>query len=797
MVKNSIRLIVRLLAKNKAHTLINILGLSIGVSAVILVALIINFNLNFDKFHDNTESIYRLVQHHVDEGRIGRDSATPFPLRLNFKDDNPQVEYFTMVDGNNTQGLVSLMRNGNKVKYEEDDRIQVFVQPDYFKIFHVDFLLGDKEHALDEPYTVVISKNLAQKYFGEYSLALGKVLKIDNVYDLTVTGIIDNPPLNTDLPFEMLISFSTDEKNRAWESWTASSTTVNSFIKLVEGTNVESFEKQVVNYIEDRKEESDPTVVQLALQPFEEIHHDDRYFNYGERVATYHELLAMAIIGLLLLITACINFINLNTAFAVKRSKEIGIKKVLGGSKSSIQIHYLLETGIITLVSIVIGLGLAELILFRIDEIIGYRLPGLEYNLNLLALLSTLLIVVTLLAGIYPSWIISRFSPIQALKNKMSTVSGSGLSLRRVLIVSQILVSQFLIIAVIVVHEQVEYFIQQPLGIDTEAIVEFRIPTTDDIDFGLLGERINRIDGVESVTFSNTGTASTNTWGGTASFNNGDETINTHMQVKLADSSYLSTYGIKLIAGRNISNNDSIRSYLLNEKAVQDLGVTNEEILGRKLNVWGKDGIVIGVIENFATMSLHNSQRPIALWYAPSMHFRGTVKLRGGDWKTTINQVQNEWEVFFGDYFFNYYFLDDEIENFYKEEQRLAKTFGMLSGVAVFIGVIGLLGLMSYMVNSKMKEIGIRKVLGAKVSQILALLSADFVKLSLIAFVIAAPIGWYIMNSWLEDFAFRITIGVQVFAVALGVSLFFTLITISYKSLKAANVNPVDVLKDE
>ncbi|MEQ8925545.1 MAG: ABC transporter permease [Fulvivirga sp.] len=797
MNRNTFKLISRLLAKNKAHTLINVLGLSIGISAVVLVALIIKFNLSFDTFHPNTESVFRLVQHHIDGDRIGHDAAIPFPIRLNFREDNPQVEYFTMIDGNTPQGLVSLMRNGQKIKFEEDDAIQAFVQPDYFKIFQVNFISGDPVHSLDDPYTVILSENLATKYFGDPSAAMGEVIKIDNVYDLKITGIIENPPMNTDFPFEMLISFSTDEKNRAWERWDASSTTVNAIVKLANGTNVKSFHEQIVNYIQDRKAESDPTIIELALQPLEEIHHDENYFNYGERTATYNEIYSMAVLGLLLLVTACINFINLNTAFAVKRSREIGIKKVLGGSRASIQLQYLLETGFITLISIGIALGLAELMLIGIDTIIGYRLPGIEYNIELFASLAILLIVVTFLAGLYPSFIISRFSPIEALKNKITNTSRGGFSLRKVLIVGQILVSQFLIIAVLVVMRQVNYFMEQPMGIDSEAVVEFRIPTTE-VDLALLGERINAIDGVQSVSFSNTGTASENTWGGLAKFDNGKEIINTHLQVKLADSSYLYTYGVKLIAGRNVSNRDTIRSYLINEKALSDLMLSNpEEALGRKLNVWGEDGTIIGVIENFNTMSLHHSQRPIALWYAPSMHYRGAVKLTGVNTKSTINRVQEEWEAFFGDYFFNYYFLDDEIANFYKEEQRLGRTFGVLSGVAIFIGVIGLLGLMSFMVNSKLKEIGIRKVLGAKISQILALFSVDFVKLSIIAFAFAAPIGWYVMNSWLNDFAFRIEIGAMVFVLSIGISLFFTLVTISYKSLKAAMVNPVDVLKDE
>lgn len=799
MLKNIIRVALRNLKKNKTHTLINVFGLSAGITSALLIFMILRFNLSFDNYHEDPGRIYRLVVDDYTDGKLSHDAGIPYPLRLSFEDDFPGVESLTMVDDNALYGLVTLEREGEKVKFLEDSRNQAFVMPGYFDIFKYEFLVGDPKKVFEHKKSVVLSKGLAEKYFGDHLSAVGQSLTLENLIDVKVTGIVADAPMNTDLRFDMLISFDTGESERVWDSWGSTSSSVQCYIKLRPGVDQEQFGKKIVNYIKKHKGEDSPDREELRLQPLADLHHNKNYSTYSGRVMTRQEIITLAAIGILLIVAASINFVNLNTAVAAGRSKEIGIRKVLGSDRRALVLQFLGETAWVTFFSILLSFGLAELGILKIESLIGYDLPPTHYDGVLVGSILALFVLVTLLSGLYPALIISGFRPIAALKNKLGGDYRKGLSVRRSLIIVQLLISQVLIVAVLVITQQIRHFINTPIGIDSHAIVEFPLPTDVEIDLSSFKNVLLSQAGVEKVTFSNTGTTSENSWSGLSTYNNGSEIIREHLQVKVIDETYLDTYGLKLLAGRNVQV-DSVRRYLITEETMRALNVENyDDAIGRELNVWGTPGEIIGVVKDFNAMSLHYSRKPVAMWASdrPDRYILGAVKMSAGNWDQAIAFIQQEWEKRFPDFIFSYTFLDDTISQFYKSEKRTSKIFTAFAAMAIFIGSIGLFGLMSYMVQTRTKEIGVRKVLGAQVRQIVHLLTRDFVKLVLVAFALAVPLSWYLMNGWLQDFASRIAINFWIYLVGLACSLLITVLAVGLKSFKAAIINPVEVLKDE
>ena len=799
MFRNIIRVAFRNLTKHKTHTLINVLGLSVGITSALVIFMILRFDLSFDNYHDDSERIHRLVVDDHTGGEQAHDPGIPYPLRLSFKEDFPGVEYLTMVDDNALYGLVTIEKDGERVKFMENTRNQAFVMAEYFEIFKYEFLYGDPNKVFENNHSVVLSKGLAEKYFGDHLSAIGQTITLENYSDVKVTGIVEDTPMNTDLRFDMLISFDTGGSERVWDSWGSSSTSVQCYIKLLPGVDQEQFGQKIKNYIKKHKGEDDVSVEELRLQPLADLHHNRDYSTYSGRVITYQELITLAVIASLLIIAASINFVNLNTAVAARRSKEIGIRKVLGSDRQALVLQFMGETALVTFLSVLISLGMTELSALKIEALIGYDLPSIQYDFVLVASLLVLFIFVTVLSGLYPALIVSGFKPIAALKNKLGFDYRKGLSIRRSLIIVQLLISQVLIVSVIVITQQIRHFISTPVGVDSHAVVEFRLPGYDEIDLATFKNTLLSRAGVEKVTFSNTGTTSENTWGGLSAYNNGAEIVHEYLQVKVIDDTYLDTYGLKLLSGRN-TYLDSVRRYLITEETARVFGIESyQDAIGQELEVWGTPGKIIGVVKNFNTMSHHYEQKPVAMWASPKTpHYNlGAVKMAPGNWGQTIAFIQEEWEKVFPAFIFSHTFLDDTIRQFYESEQRTSRVFTVFAAVAIFIGGIGLFGLISYMVHTRTKEIGVRKVLGARVRQIVRLLASDFVKLVLIAFVLAIPLSWYFMNGWLQDFASRIEITFWIYLFALGCSLLITCMAVGLKSLKAAIVNPVEVLKDE
>lgn len=790
MFKNYFKTTFRALYKNKTYALINISGLALGIVCALAIFLIIRFELNFDTYHQDSERIFRVVKTTDAFGETFYGPGMPYPLPTAMRNDFPEIEQISIVDNNMGAPVISVERNGDISRYKEDDNVVAFVEADYFRIFNYNWLYGNSETVLDNPNAVVISGALAQKYFGDEN-PIGKRLTFNNRLPLQVTGVIENLPQNTDLPFTMLIAY--DPTVRGNDNWGSMATSVQCYLKLPDNLNPQQLESRFADFFLKYREKEEAEKIKLSLQPLRELHFDTRFEIFTHRTVARETLFALSLIGLFLLVTACINFINLNTALAVKRSKEVGVRKVLGSSRFQLIQHFLGETAIITFLAIIVSVALAEIAFAQLENILEYRLQ-LDFFGETAAIifLAVLFGLVTLSAGFYPALHLSRFSPTQAIRNKITANYGEGLSLRKGLVVLQFAISQVLIICTIIIGGQISYFQKAEMGFNKEAVVEVELPKNDQTKLQRLKNQLLRHSAIRYVSFSNTGTASSSTWGGNYHFKGIKKGYG---QIKFIDQNFIEVYELQLLLGENLTA-DTLKSFLVNEAFAKEVGVPYPDLLGENVKIWGREAPIAGIVKDFNTTSLHNKVRPLLIMLQ-NRYWKAGIKIHMQNTNSTLEAIESAWLSVFPEFVFEYSFLDDSIERFYDEEQRTARLINTFTIIAIIIGCLGLFGLVSYMAAQRTKEIGVRKVLGASFVNILTLLSKEFAVLIFMAFIFAAPIAYYFMNSWLEDFAYKIDLGFGLFFIAFAVSILISLLTVGYKSIRAARSNPIEALRYE
>ena len=804
MFKNYLKIAFRNLIKNKSNTFINVGGLTLGVVCALVIFLVIQFDLSFDTWHKDGDRVYRIVKTDSEYGDISYDRGGQYPLAKAVKEDISGVEYVSIADNN--------YGNDPVISYEEEGVVQnkfkesnlVFVQQEFFDILTYQWLAGDSETALERPNTAVISKSFADKMFGHTDV-IGKnlVLSISGSYaDLEITGLVNDQPENSDFPFTILAS--SHSKNRDGEgnendSWSSSSSSIQTYVKLEEGVTEESINAQLEDLIIKYKGEEEAQYLDYFLQPLSEIHFDSRFGNYSGRTIELRILFALGIIGLFLLITACINFINLNTAIAVSRSKEVGLRKTLGGTKTQLTFHFLGETAFITLLSIILGIGFTEIVLLKIEPLLGFT-PEFDLISNTEAslFLGLLFLAITLAAGWYPARHLSSFNPIEAIRNKINASYGKGITLRRSLIVVQFTITQILIIGTIVIATQINYFQKQDLGFESEAIVEVPLPTRNKQILETFKNQLLNESTINNVTYSNTGTQSSNTWGGNYLVTLDTTRVENHAQVKFVDEDFIDTYGLTLLAGENLVPSDTVFQYLVNEAFAKQVGFGDDYsgIIGKSNLYWGAEAPIVGVVKDFNTQSLHDELTPVVLTTRRS-YFVGGIKINTTQTSDALAAIEGAYNQAFPDFIFEYSFLDENIEKMYEDEQRTARIMNAFTLIAILIGSLGLFGLVSYMATTRTKEIGVRKVLGANILDILKIFGFELTLLVGISFVIAAPVSWYLMQKWLSDFAYRIDLGAGIFMLSLSGTVLIAVLTVGYRTITAALANPVDSLKSE
>ncbi len=806
MLKSYFKIAWRNLRRNKIYTIINVTGLSIGIAAALMIFLIVSHETSYDQFHQHRENIYRLISY--DKIEQDYSPGTPLPTRKALEIDFPDLEVITNTRSENDVQIDVLAQGGQATqRFKEEDGV-LYTEPSFFQIFDFEWLEGNAQSALSKPNSVVLTKQIAQKYFGDYQKALGKTIRLDQFELLKVNGILADPPTNTDFPLCVIISYSTflnrvspEQKNE----WGSLSSSDQIYVLAPSNLSQEQMEKQLARVIKKHTNENRPSEeYALIPQPLAAIHYDDRVNNLGNRTVPWEIIMALVLVGVFLVVVACINFVNLATVQAVNRSKEVGIRKVLGSNRGELMRQFLGETFIVVLLAMLLAIALVELALPGTR-----KLTESEISLNFLGnaylwiFLVLLTLAITLLAGFYPALVLARFHPVRALKHKMTARVVGGFSLRRGLVILQFVLAQVLIIGLLVAIYQMQYISSRSMGFDQAAIINVPIPPDKNWDaktenIESLEQKIRQISGVRHVTFSNRPPASGSNWYSDFSFQGEEDGQKFDTNIKMADTAYFSTYDIEFLAGRPYQPSDTIKECVVNETLLKKANIRNpEEILGKNVRFWGLQAKVVGVIKDFHMFSLHEPIDPLIITTNKKGYFRMGIKLASSNFSQTIAQVEKVYNQYYPENIFEYEFLDESIAEFYDMENVLLKIFRVFAGIGIMISCLGLYGLVSFMAVQKIKEVGIRKVLGATMIDICMIFYKEFFWLVLVAFAVAIPIGWYVMSNWLQNFAYRIELSWWIFAIAgLGVIL-IALLTISSQALRSARVNPVEALRDE
>ncbi len=820
MFKNYFKTAFRSLTRNRNYTIINIAGLAVGIAVCMMIFMIIQYQTSFDEFHSKKDRIYRVLteSHHADASTISYAKNVPFPMPEGLKAEFPQIEQVAPIYASHNDELQTLDANGAPVKNFKEQSGVFYTAPSFFKIFDFPLLAGSYA-SLKDPNNVLLTKEIAETYFGDWKTAIGKTIKLTGYYSvgvglfqfppvvLKVSGILATVTANTDFQLKLVIAWGTDftgdtQYGFAQPEWNQSSPDFGCYVLLPPNISVDNFNQQLRAY--SRKVLPLDNNNSQILQPLSAVHYDAQAGNYSNKTISHELINVLWLIAAFILLIACVNFINLSTAQAVNRAKEIGVRKVLGSNKSQLQIQFIVETFLIVTSGVTLAAVITILALPYVNQLLELSLSfNIFNNPAIILFLLIVTIVVTVLAGFYPSIVLSRFNPINALKSKLTANTAKGISLRRGLVVFQFIIAQALIIGTLIIVKQMNYFMNQPLGFDKNAIVNvpFRPDSTGSKLTDYLRQQLLSVNGVQSVSFSsNTPVEDGNNMFTTFKFDHAIKNEDFQAIVKFADNDYVPTYKLQLVAGRNLQPSDPTIEFLVNEAMVKSLGLKKPEyILNKEISMWG-DVIkcpVVGVVKDFNDRSLRNNLAPLIIATNQTMYRQASIKLVTTNISSTMQSIKKIWQQTFPDDVYEYKFLDDKIASFYKQENQLSQLYKIFAAIAIFLSCLGLYGLASFMAAQRIKEVGIRKVLGATSANIVYLFSKEFIILIAIAFLIATPLAWYFMNRWLQDYAYRINVSWWVFAAGGGAAIIIALATISFQAIKAAMANPVKSLRTE
>jgi predicted permease len=819
MFKNYFKTAFRSLTRNRNYTIINIAGLAVGIAVCMMIFMIIQYQTSFDEFHSKKDRIYRVLTetHHADAGTISYAKNVPFPMPEGLKAEFPQLEQVAPVYASHNDELQVLDANGTLVKNFKEPSGVFYTSPSFFKMFDFPLLAGSYE-SLKDPNNVLLTKEIAETYFGDWKTAMGKTIKQTATYSmgaalfqsppvaLKVSGILAAIPANTDFQLKLVVAWGTDftgdkQYGFAQPEWNQSATDFGCYVLLPPNISVDNFNQQLRAY-SGKVLPADIKNSQI-IQPLSAVHYDAQVGNYSNKTISHELLNVLWLIAGFILLIACVNFINLSTAQAVNRAKEVGVRKVLGSNKSQLQIQFIVETFLIVTSAVLLAAVITILALPYVNKLLELSLSfNILNNPAIILFLLAVTIVVTALAGFYPSIVLSRFNPVNALKSKLTANTAKGISLRRGLVVFQFIIAQALIIGTLIIVKQMDYFMNQPLGFDKDAIVNvpFRPDSTGDRLRDYLRQQLSQVNGVQAVSFSsNTPVEDDNNKFTTLKFNHAIKDEDFQAIVKFADEEYVPAYKLQLAAGRNLQPSDMTREFLVNESFVKSLGLKPEDILNKEVSIWG-DVIkcpVVGVVKDFNDRSLRQSVAPLIIATNATMYRQASIKLATTNIASTMQEIKKIWQQTFPDYVYEYSFLDDKIASFYEQENQLSQLYKIFAAIAIFLSCLGLYGLASFMAVQRIKEVGIRKVLGATSANIVYLFSKEFIILIAIAFAIATPIAWYYMHRWLQNYAYRIDVSWWIFLVGGIAAIVIALVTISFQAIKAAIANPVKSLRTE
>jgi putative ABC transport system permease protein len=802
MLRNYFTVALRNILKDKFYSIINVFGLMLGIASCIFITIYIHDELSFDRFNSKVNSIYRVIEFIETEGSGERSSSAPFPTGPTLVE-----EYGTMIESQvrffDFQSP-TLLISERESKKEFNEPHVLFVDSTFFQIFDYEVSKGDKATALQKPNSVLLTESAAQRYFGNDD-PIGKILQIEGNQDLIVTGVMPNAPRNAHFQFEFLVSFSTlrnffnGQYPQTWywnPCWT--------YLLLKDGVKPTDVEKQLPAFIQKFFPEFIRAEARMALQPLTDIHlKSDLEFEL-EANSSEENIYVFTIIGVVILFIASMNFMNLSTARSAKRAKEVGLRKTLGSQRRQLVFQFLLESLIISLVAIVLAVAVAAIGLSFFNALaeksIGYNI--LLHPIILFMLLA-IFIVVGIGSGLYPALVLSSFVPIKVLKDS-TTKGGRGALLRKSLVVVQFALSIIMIISTVVAINQLDYLRKSDTGFDQDQLLyisALRTPITR--TYPAFKKEMEERPDVVSVT-GVLDVLGSKHQGDNFRFEGMDKSK--LFSVMWVNHDFFKTFSLDILEGRTFKENittDDTLALIVNEALAKQFNWTPEQAVGKPFEYQKYKGEIIGVVEDFNFVSKHKKIEPLVLQLRSNPnHFNFSlkyvaIKLKSQDLPATVAGIEEKWKALAPGRPFDYFFLDQELDKLYKDEEKLGKVAGIFSILAVIVACLGLFALASFMAEERKKEIGIRKVMGGSVSQIVLLLSKDFSRLIALAFLVACPLAWYAIQSWLNNFAFHVDINWTVFIVVGVVTLVIALLTISYRALQAAYTDPVKTLRNE
>jgi putative ABC transport system permease protein len=800
MIRNYFTSILRYISRNKAFTFINILGLSIGMMACMLITQYVMHEFSYDDFHVKKNQIFRVQLDRYNKGELSTRWASGCAgigpdLKANF----PEVKDMVRMHGNS-----SVFSNGD-IFFKEDN--VHFASEDFFKVFSFKLLEGVDSIVLKDPFKMVVSQSFAKRYFGNAD-PVGKILKSNGRSDYEITGVFEDLPANTHMQFDALLSFSTYIKlvNDPVMSWQWDGFTT--YILLDDRANAETFEAKLPAFVEKQagkilKEDNSNMV--FHLQPINDIHLDSDFIGEFKANGNRQSVYFLSIVAVLILIIAWINYINLSTAKSIERAREVGVRKVMGGYRSQLIQQFLFDSFLLNLFAVVLAIALVLSFTPAFAELTGRDFNNILFKQNMFWIWIGLLIVGgALLSGLYPAFILSGYKPVEVLKGRFKNTN-KGVYFRKGMVIIQFIASITLIAGTFTVYLQIRFMQNQELGVDLDQTLVLNSPNVTDSTykhkFQVLKQRVLLHPEVASVCASTSVPGSQADWnaGGIRRISQREDESNQY-RVIMMDHDFIKLYGLKVVSGRGFSGGvvQEEKNVMINESASRLLGYKKyDEALNDKIYFWGDTFKIVGVLKDYHQESLKKSYDPMVFRYSEAPNGLYSIKFNTANVKESMTKFEADWKELFPGNPFNYFFLDDHYNNQYNADQQFGKVFGIFSALAIFISCLGLFGLSSLTAIQRTKEIGVRKVLGASIPSILTLVSKDYIKLMLVAIFISVPLSWWIMTSWLQDFATRIALSWWIFALPGLLITFIALLTVSIHTIKAAIANPVTSLRYE
>ena len=805
MFRNYFKIAWRNVLRQKGYAGINILGLAIGIAACLLILQYVSFELSFEEFHVNKDRIYRVKQDRYDKGKLSTVWASgAYGVGNAFKDAIPEIEDYVKVVG---RGNLLTEVNNQPLKIEK----VFYASASFFKIFSYPLIAGDPNTALKEPFTCAIPEKTAKTIFGTTNV-VGKTIQVNRRRTYTVTAVYKDPPVNTQLRPGILLSYAgfvqlqgpDNNPETAWQ-WDGCLTYLL-LQKDADPKKVEAKFPPIVdkNVGEDMRKFNASVI--YSLQPLKDIHLYSHYIGEPGLNGDGNTVYLVLGIAFFIVIIAWVNYINLATARAINRAREVGIRKAVGSQRKQLITQFLTESALLNAFALILGLVIVLVSIPGFNALSGQQLSfSLFARSDFWLSLGGLFIIGVFFSGLYPALVLSGFRPIEVLKGKMTATTGGSL-LRKSLVVFQFAASLFLLIGTLAVYNQIQYMRKQSLGLDINQTLVVHPPiigvdSTFMQKLTAFKEELTRQSNIGNVAVSTSIPGEPVGWNaGGIKLVGSDESTQQQYRVIGVDYDYLKMYGLKVIAGRAFSKEfgDDVHSVIYNRQATEVLGFTNPaDAVGKKIDFWGEQYTISGVVENFHQQSLREAFEPLIFRLIPDASGYLSVKTTTAQSSATIATVKTQWNKFFPGNTFDYFFLDDHFDQQYKADQRFGQTFGLFTTLAILVACMGLFGLASFTTLQRTKEIGIRKVLGASVPGILKLLYKDFAMLIIIAFLVAAPVAWIAISKWLQGYAFRTSIHWTYFVLPFVVIIIIALVTVSFQSIKAAVANPVKSLRTE